>query len=338
MKALLLLLIVIGGLAAGFGFERPSPAPLHQVILQPRDAFSEPPHDAALAAVSQTASPTMPGDAAMADQHRIPEAVQKVFRKLRIGMSYQDAEQAIQPVLLESAWRAEGGSGHSERIYHLQGDWQLVLKCDGYPKFDDVIEIRDLETKRPWRGYRWDPGEKDKAAVVEIAVEALRDELNLGRNPAARFPTNPVGMHEFGDDLSVELEITPGTKTPLSALAGEGRWQNHKVVRVNFLEAEHWVYQVDVDLNDRKAVPSQWTPTNQEIARARVIADPALREFLEKDVEERGKVEVRGWGEYDHGPLRRILVLVYSKQEDGNQSLKYVEVDFDNLKLNSDLP
>ncbi len=40
MKALLLLLAVIVGLAAGFGLERPSRAPLRHVIPQPRDAFS----------------------------------------------------------------------------------------------------------------------------------------------------------------------------------------------------------------------------------------------------------------------------------------------------------
>jgi hypothetical protein len=283
--------------------------------------------------------PIMPGHAAGAEPNRPPEAVEEAFRKVRVGMTYQEVEQAIQPVLLDVAWASLGGSGHSNRIYHLRGDRQFVLSCDGYPKFDDVIQIGKLEPKKPWRGWRWDPGEKDQAAAVKIAADALRDELKAGRNPAHKFPTNPGGRLLFDDSLPVELELTPGTKIALAATAGDGRWQNHKLVTVNLLDAKNWIYEVNVDLNDRRVVPSRWTPTDEEITRARTVADPAMQEFLGEDVAERAKVKVRGWGDYDYGPLRRIVLLTYEKpDEDGRIHGRSIAVDFDNLKLNRESP
>jgi hypothetical protein len=277
--------------------------------------------------------PIMPGDAAGAEPNRAPKAVEEAFRKLRVGMTYQEVERVIQPVLLDFARRGLGGSGHSDRIYHLRGDQQFVLSCGGHGKLDDVIAIGKLEPKKPWKYWGWDLGEKDQAAAVKIAADALRDELKAGRIPADRFATNPEGGYVFLNSLPVELEITSGKKTTLVARC-DGRWDNHKLVWVDFYQAKTWIYQVYVDLNDLRPVPYSWTPTNEEIAGARIIADPAMQEFIGNEPVERAKVKVSGRGYYDYGPLRRTLVLDYEKpDEDGRLHRKGIVVDFDNMKL-----
>jgi hypothetical protein len=135
------------------------------------------------------------------------------------------------------------------------------------------------------------------------------------------------------DKLSAELEVTPGTKTSFVVSAAEGRWMTHKLVSVNFLEGETWRFQVVVDMDDGKAVPSQWTPTEQNIAKARAVADQTISEFLGKTLKERDKVKVESLGEYDYGPLRRILILVYSKATgDGGESDEWVLIDFEKMK------
>ncbi|MGC3971104.1 MAG: hypothetical protein QM775_28340 [Pirellulales bacterium] len=258
----------------------------------------------------------------------------EVYRKLHVGMTVQEVENTIRPVLLDSGRQSEGGSGRSTRVYHLREDCQFYLRCDGYPKFDNVIEIGKLEPKKPWRKYTFEPSEKERAVVVEIATAALLNEIKAGRDPSALFPTNPAGRTASRKDVTTEVELNPGTKTKLTVSVGEGRWQNHKLVRVNFLKEKDWLYQVEVDMNEQKAVPSRWVPTEQDIVKARAIADPAIEEFLGKSAMERSTVKVRGWGDYDYGPLRRLVVLVYSKPNGLGESLKFVVVDFENGKLN----
>ncbi|MGC3970618.1 MAG: hypothetical protein QM775_25765 [Pirellulales bacterium] len=249
-------------------------------------------------------------------------------------MSYQELEAAMRPMLVDVARTSLGGSGSSKRIYHLRGDWQFAVTCDGYPDLDKVVAIHDAEPKKPWRGYRWEPDEVEQKTAVDLAAESLRRELSVGKDPAERYPINPAGRLVTPDKFAVELEIAPGKKSKLTAAAVEGRWQTHKLIRVDFFGEGVWLYQVDVDLSDRKAVPSQWTPAAQDVAQARTIADPAVEEFLKQAAAGNSKVAVRGWGNYDYGPLRRLLVLAYSKQEGGREVSRFVEVDFDNLKLN----
>lgn len=43
-------------------------------------------------------------------------------------------------------------------------------------------------------------------------------------------------------------------------------------------------------------IPTQWTPADGDIPKARSIADPANRDFLSG----LGKLEVRAWGDYDY--------------------------------------
>ncbi len=277
-------------------------------------------------------------DVADTAKKRMPEkAVQEAVKKLRVGMSFQKAEEHLKPVLLATGWASYGGTGAGVHCYHLRGGWQISLENAAFPNLKTVSSIGKLEPKKPWRGLFWTPSAADKAAAARIATAALRDELKARRDPKAKFPTNPAGMLVSDDKLSAELEVTPGNKTRFVVSAAEGRWQTHKVISVNFLEKETWRFQVVVDLDDGKAVPSQWTPTEQNIAKARAVADRSISKFLGKTQEERAKVKVEGWGRYDYGPLRRILVLCYTKPSGGGRlSLEFVDIDFEKMKLAED--
>jgi hypothetical protein len=279
-------------------------------------------------------SPAAVGDVAKAKQKRKPEAaVREAIGKLRVGMSFQKVEAALKPVLLASGRASFGGSGLNIRFYHLRGDWQLALESGPFPKDETVASMGKLVRKEPWRGLSWTPCDADKRAAAKIATAALRDELKASRNHAAKFPTHPGGMLVSDDKLSAELEVKPGTKTSFVVSAAEGRWMTHKLVSVNFLEGETWRFQIVVDMDDGKAVPSQWTPTEQNIAKARAVADQTIGEFLGKTPKERDKVKVESLGEYDYGPLRRILILVYSKATgDGGESQEWVLIDFEKMK------
>lgn len=256
--------------------------------------------------------------------------VREALAKVRVGSTFQEVEVALRPVLLDQGRTWGGGTGRHVRVYHLRGDWQVVLVSGSHPRDETVAEIRKPQPKEPWRGLFWLPSAAEKAAAARTAADALRDEIKAGRDPAARFPTNPAGRLVSEDGLSAELELRPGVKTKFEVSAGEGRWQTHKLITVNFLRGEDWHFQVLVDLNDGKAVPSQWTPAEADIAKARAIADPTLGEFLGKTEKERAEVRVRAWGKYDYGSLRRLLVLSYTKPEGLAEAIKFVTVDLDN--------
>src|SRR5262245_30562904 len=142
----------------------------------------------------------------------IDSTVQEAFRKLRVGMTVREIEDAIRPVLIESGKASLGGSGRSERVYHLRGDLQFAVGCDGYPHFDKVISVGELKPKKRWRVYEWAPSEKDKADAWVIAVAAVQKEVKAGKGSAEKFPTNPGGRRVFNDQLTAEIEIKPGVK------------------------------------------------------------------------------------------------------------------------------
>ena len=189
-----------------------------------------------------------------------------------------------------------------------------AVHTGAYPNHERADSISPLRPKKRWFGVFFDPSPEDRNRAFEIAVgrvrEALREGISLGR----LFPTDPAGMLVRDPAFRVDLELQPGTPENVEVSCGWAAWRTHRLLSMDFLKAGAWLFQVTVDLDEGKVVPTRWDPTPDEVARARTLSDTQVREFLKKD----GVLEVRCYGEYDYGPLRRLVNVSYQIHEKGN--------------------
>jgi hypothetical protein len=243
-----------------------------------------------------------------------PSPTETCVRALKEGMSIEAIDQALAPVLVAKAFTYGMGSGAHSIFYRLKGDVELTIRTGASPDDERADWIRPLRPKKRWFGIFFDPAPEDRSRAFEIAVNRVKASLRTGESVPKAFPTDPGGRLVSGHSFRVDLELQPGMPENVEVSCGMATWRTHRLLSMDFLKAGSWLFEITVDLDDGKVVPTQWTPTDEEIARARALSDAQLSKFLKKE----GKLEVRAYGEYDYGPLRRIVYLSYEIHEPGN--------------------
>jgi len=249
---------------------------------------------------------------------RAPDpAVRRAVSAIKPGMDVKEVEAVLKPVLVASAYEFAGGTGRHCRWYHLKGDREVVIEFGGLDKLNRVEAVGALSPRSKWRGLFWDPARQDAEQARDIARKHLNRELARGAVLTKKYKTNPAGRRVSALRVPMTLTLKSGDRAAFTASAS-GRYVTHKLVVLDLLAGDRWVSQVVVDMDGKEVVPRSWTPTAKDIARARKIADPTVKDFLGRTEAERKKVTVKAWGDYDYGPLRRLVVLSYERPDRTN--------------------
>lgn len=254
---------------------------------------------------------------------------EEVVRPLRPGMALHAIERTLAPILVARAYANAWGSGRQTLFYRLKGDRELVVNTGATPNDETAEHLSPLRPGKRWFGLFFDPSAEDRQRAVALAVKQVRDVLRAGSSPATIFPTDPGGMLVRGNSYKVDLELQPGKPEAVEISCGWASWRTHRLLSLDFLKAGSWLFEVTVDLDDGRVVPTRWSPTPDEAARARSVADAACRDVLSKE----GRLQVTVSGEYDYGPLRRLVCVSYQMHQHNGTSLSGALVDLDAGKL-----
>ncbi len=181
----------------------------------------------------------------------------------------------------------------------------------GFKEGFTVREAYGLTAPTRWDYADWDPGKEEVDAALKIASEQmsrdLADKVELSRKYPAR-----VGGTLMPDDAHtphMTVKSADGADMALRAWA-TGKFFTHKIVVLDIMDRVSWAYRVFVDLDDRKVVQREWTPTEEDIAKARKIADLKMADLIPGNP--KGLEIKSGGGEFDFGPTRRLLILSYT--------------------------
>ena len=258
-----------------------------------------------------------------------------VLDLIQTGMSEDEVDELLQPKAMASAKMHLGGSGAYIKYYQLGEDTQLAVHFGGAASAFKVDHFGPIEPKSKWSGLSFALGNEEASRATDIAAAHLNALIADGVVLDDKFKISPAGRPVSPELPQMTVEIDGKDKGEMKryTVTASGRYVTHRIVELDFMSNGHWEHRVAVDMDDGVVVPTSWEPTLHDIEKARAIADPELADFLGSTVDDRSAVKVRGWGDYDYGPTRRLVVLVYTKPSGPKgfgQELKYARVDIDN--------
>lgn len=256
--------------------------------------------------------------------------VEEVVKRIKEGMPYNEVEELLRPFVVTSARVKHVGGMYPYLIkyYELKGCKELIIKFLG----EEVASVGTITLLTKWKYLAFDVGDKEASTAIEIAVRHMKNLIPKGEDLFETFKITPIGRVVTNMRKTVRLNSTDGQESIYEVIVF-GEYSTHRLVVLDFLRGDQWVYQVKVDMNEQAVVPSHWEPSSTDIAEARKIADPSIAEFLKPISGPLGdinaKVTVEALGDYEYGPTRRIVVLDYSI----DKRSKRIRVDLDNSAL-----
>src|SRR5262245_22285953 len=206
-----------------------------------------------------------------------PPPAEVCFARVKEGMSLKAMDEALAPVLVSKGFCYAGSIGVQSFLYHLKGGLEFGVHTRWYPNHEQAESISPLRPKERWFGVFFEPSPEDRNRAFEIAVGRVREALREGIPLGGLFPTAPGGRRVGGHTFRVDLELQPGTPETVEVSCGLAAWRTHRLLAMDFLKPAAWLFQVTVDLDEGKVVPTQWNPTPGEVVRARTISDTLVR-------------------------------------------------------------
>lgn len=199
-----------------------------------------------------------------------------------------------------------------------------------------VAHVWPLRPKGTWYGLHWKPSTEDIRLAATIAASHVAGRFADLAEFIAAYPTDPAGMLVVPDKESLPLgvEFASGEKLDLRAAAGWARFLTHRILPLQLKRGGAWISNVNVDMDDLQVVPDSWTPSEEDIKKAEAIAVKEIEEMAREwgCTPEQLKPS-RAWGEYDFGPARRLVSLLYEKEDGMGTLQRYVTVDLDREKM-----
>lgn len=263
------------------------------------------------------------------------KTVEEVVKQLKEGMTEEEVDEILRPVVVASAFDAvSGGDPFYNKHYELTGRKELtvIFTLKGKKKWE-TLPVGEINPLSKWKCRVFRPDEKELSAAIEIAVRHLNQLIAKEEDLSTLFR-----FTERSFLLTLDLErpanlLSPDGQELAYKVTAKGSYSTHRLVELYFrINDDDWKYYVIVDMTDRVVVPSCWEPTSTDIAMAKKIADSSVAKYLlvphVGNLDEL-KVKVNAYGEYEYGPTRRIVVLDYSNA----RWSKRVRVDLDNGTL-----
>jgi len=244
------------------------------------------------------------------DQIKESKAVEEAVKKIKKGMTEEEVNKILRPVVVASANTFRG----EFNFYELKGNKELAIRFDYDGKRNTAIGRRAITPLSKWSKLYFRPYKKELSAAIEIAVRHMNQLIAKKEDLSALYRLSHRSIFATLDlERDVKLDSADGQEIEYKVTA-KGSYSNHRLIELYFrLNKDDWKYHVIVDMNDRAVVPGFWTLTSKDIAKARIFADPVAEKDLGSKEGKSAEIKVKkARGVYNYGPTRRIVILEYS--------------------------